>query len=692
MARFAIAAYKDFLLMHTTPARVYRSQREAIGTTLRDLRARPFVARPINNELRVLDLFAGAGGFSSGLTRVISDLRRSGHSIELHLSMLNHWEIAMETARTNLGSVNIINASIENIDPLEAVPEGYLDLLLASPECIYHSSARGNRPINDQRRSTAGEVRKFLTDLDVRALILENVVEFRNWGPLDEKNRPIPERRGEFFDAFVRAIRKLHYTVDYRPVVASVYGDPTSRKRLFLQALRDRHVVWPKVTHSENGHLPGTKPLVTARDILDFNNKGQDIYDRVDPHVPKTLRRIIIGLRDQIAKAPLAAAYITANERYMRVSEEFHNQMKLKPTEGRLKRKLTRAERAQCQAITQRARLEKKIATEAIFQEPVGVFTIDELRGALDASLVGEDHCAMTSLSPVITKLYGTGTTSDINAPLDTVTAGGINFGLAEPTNQPVQPVLLTVNHGATDDHERRSPALDEPLPTLTSKGSVGIADPFILRANASDTSSWDDAITPIDEPLRTVTTKNNLSLIRPDAVLLPQHNFGKETVGSLDEPLPAITTIARHGIAEPSIEPPAPAADPAPVEPFLLPQQRWGADTDSIARPLRTITVKNGTGIVQTTVDTTALRPGRPWIVIVGLGVFELGIAYRMLTPDELARAMSFITKDHTYKFIGSRQLQTHQIGNAVAVETAKAIIGTTLAQYLHEERTCVA
>jgi DNA (cytosine-5)-methyltransferase 1 len=78
-----------------------------------------------------------------------------------------------------------------------AVPEGYLDLLMASPTCTHHSVARGGKPTSDQQRSDPWHVITWFTQLRVKRAIIENVPEFVGWGPVDRRSSAaeIPQGR-----------------------------------------------------------------------------------------------------------------------------------------------------------------------------------------------------------------------------------------------------------------------------------------------------------------------------------------------------------------------------------------------------------------------------------------------------------------------------------------------------------------
>jgi DNA (cytosine-5)-methyltransferase 1 len=583
-------------------ANPYRSEAEALGKRASAFRPNlTLVPKPVPGELTCLDCFAGAGGFSTALLRVA---RLFGFKV--HHTLLNHWSVALDNARENLGDVRVINGGIQDVDPREAVPGGYVDIMLASPECIFFSAARGARPINDQRRSTAAEILRFLEELYVETLVLENVSELESWGPLDEETqRPIVERKGEYFKAFLRAIKRLGYQVSFQHIVAADHGDPTTRKRLFLVAQKSRRASFPTQSHSKNAKVPGTLPWVPARAIIDFDVKGLSIFGRPIPHVTKTLRRIGIGFDDQTAKSPLASAYVEAVSRFQAATAEYYNQIDALPSKKKLGRELTKDEKTLVKAVKQTAQRQHRLLVEEIFRTPVAEFTWEDLLLHESVQPTIQDDKRLTlgtlnAVAPVVTKLYGTGTVSDVNAPLDTVTAGGINFGVANPVPDTF---LVTVNHGDTNEENGRHTSLDAPLNTVTTKGSHGVVEPFCLRANASDTSAWDDAITRVDAPLRTVTTKNNLSLVLPDATILPQHTYNRDTTSTPDVPLPTITTISRHGLAQPTVDVPGSTPDA-----FICSRNSQKANTNNrthaLDEPVLTATASGAGYLVDPTIE----------------------------------------------------------------------------------------
>jgi DNA (cytosine-5)-methyltransferase 1 len=246
--------------------------------------------------LKVADLFCGAGGTSTGAIEAIHAL-----GFTPHLTAVNHWDVAIATHSANHPGARHFCASIDDLNPRSLFAEGELDLLWASPECTHHSTARGGRPINDQSRATAHCVTRWAEALRPPVIMVENVPEFETWGPIGSNGRPLQSRKGETFRAWLELLHSLGYSVDYRRLIAANYGDPTTRERLFVQAVRGRRrIVWPSPTHAQPAPdlfaMDGRKPWVSAADIIDWSIPGRSIFTRERPLAPNTMKRIRDGL------------------------------------------------------------------------------------------------------------------------------------------------------------------------------------------------------------------------------------------------------------------------------------------------------------------------------------------------------------------------------------------------------------
>lgn len=245
-----------------------------------------------HKELTIVDMFCGGGGESCGLMQAAAEM-----DYNVHLCAINHWERAIETHAANYPNAEHHCESVEKLDPTKVVKNKKLDLLWASPECTHHSNARGGRPRSDQSRSSAWMILKWLSELHVERVIIENVKEFLSWGALDENGKPVPELKGHTFNAFITSLQSLGYTVDWQLLRACDYGSPTIRTRLFIQAVKgNKQIIWPEISHHKEENLDGYKPWVPARNIIDWSLHGESIFRRKKPLAENTLKRIETGI------------------------------------------------------------------------------------------------------------------------------------------------------------------------------------------------------------------------------------------------------------------------------------------------------------------------------------------------------------------------------------------------------------
>jgi len=251
-------------------------------------------------SMRVLvaDLLCGAGGSSTGCGRALAEL-----GLGMDLVCVNHWPVAIETHARNHPTARHHVQDIATVRPHLVVPEGYLDLLMASPTCTHHSIARGGKPTSDQQRSDPWHVITWLTELRVKRIIIENVWEFTSWGPVDpETGKPIKARRGEYFKAWIDALRRIGFDVEWRKLNAADYGDATTRQRFILMGRSDGiPIQWPVPSHQRRGGkqialFPTLKEWRGAREIIDWGITGASVYNRKRPLALKTLRRIEAGI------------------------------------------------------------------------------------------------------------------------------------------------------------------------------------------------------------------------------------------------------------------------------------------------------------------------------------------------------------------------------------------------------------
>jgi len=304
----------------------------------------------------VIDSFAGGGGASLGIEWGI------GRAVNV---AINHDPEAVAMHRANHPLTDHYCQDVWSADPVTVTKGRPVALGWFSPDCTYHSKARGSKPIrpkNAKRRDLAWVIIKWAKAVRMRVIMLENVEEFRDWGPLVD-GRPCKVRKGKTFRAWKQQLKNAGYEVQDRILRACDYGSPTIRKRLFVIARCDgQPIVWPEVTHGSNQdslrrarkqrsahnqesaaehrrHHPRLTPFRTAADCIDWVLRCPSIFlnraeatayhqatgDRiVRPLKPKTMDRIRNGLVRYVINA--AKPFIVRCNHGPRKGEHFRGQ------------------------------------------------------------------------------------------------------------------------------------------------------------------------------------------------------------------------------------------------------------------------------------------------------------------------------------------------------------------------------
>ncbi|OKP91871.1 hypothetical protein A3844_01795 [Paenibacillus helianthi] len=226
----------------------------------------------------IVDSFAGGGGASTGMELAI------GRSPDI---AINHDPAAIAMHKANHPETEHYCEDVWDVDPVKATRGRPVGLAWFSPDCTHHSKARGGKPREKKIRALAWVVIRWAIAVKPRVIILENVEEFQDWGPLDEEGQPIPGEKGRIFESFVECLRQLGYEVEWRELVACDYGAPTSRKRLCMEMRRDgKPIVWPEPTHGAPDSLEvqagKRKPWRTAAEIIDWSLPCPSIFDSAD--------------------------------------------------------------------------------------------------------------------------------------------------------------------------------------------------------------------------------------------------------------------------------------------------------------------------------------------------------------------------------------------------------------------------
>lgn len=381
----------------------------------------------------VVDSFAGGGGASTGIEMAI------GRAVDV---AINHDPEAIAMHKANHPETVHYRESVWDLDPRDIAKGRRVALCWFSPDCKHFSKAKGGKPKEKHIRGLAWVAVRWAATVKPRVIMLENVEEFKDWGPLLPDGRPDPKQKGRTFRSFVKALRDQGYHVEWREgIKACDFGAPTSRKRFFLIARCDgQQIVWPEPTHGapntpavQSGEL---KPYRTAAEIIDFSRPCPSIFGRKKELSPNTKRRIARGIQlFVINKADPFIIKVNHGGKAFRGQE---------------------------------------------IDKPLQTITSKNGWGIVTPVLVQMGYGEAEGQEPRVL---------DLHKPLGTITAGGNKFGLAEAVLAPASDrkvdrskATLAASHIVKFKGTNVGQALTDPLQTITAVNHFGEVRTFLQK------------------------------------------------------------------------------------------------------------------------------------------------------------------------------------------------------------------
>lgn len=524
--------------------------------------------------------------------------------------------------------------------------ESYIVEGIVVHNCKHFSKAKGGKPVSKKIRGLAWVIPRVAAKVKPRVIIMENVEEFKTWGPLkqiDGQWYPDPARKGETFDRFVARLKKLGYKVEYRELRACDYGTPTIRKRLFLIARRDGlPIVWPEPTHGNPKSLQVQSgkllPWRTAAECIDWSIPCPSIFERKKPLADATLRRIARGVMRYVVNSDSPFIVPIAN-----------------------------------------------------YGSGLRVNSIDDPLTTVTANPKGGAHAV------VVPTLVGVGARAGQSRPR----------GLDEPSATIVakaDTAIVTAHISPLTHHgDRPGIAMDTPMPTITGahRGEQAMISATLVQTGYGERQGQAARALDIGQPLGTVVGGGVKHAVV--AAFLAQHNTmpngGIHAGHAATDPVSTISAsgaqqqvvtshlIRMHdsntrsgGTSEAGLPParaventlPATGGHAGEVRAFLI--AYYGTDQDpKLDEPMHTIPTKDRFGLVM-------VRGELYRIVDIGM---------RMLTPRELATAQGFplcyIIDRRPDGTPLTKTAQVRMIGNSVCPPLAAALIR---ANFSHEKR----
>lgn len=486
----------------------------------------------LDNRITVV-LFAGMGGGCDGLEDA---------GFHVHVA-INHDPVAVAVHERRHPHTRHLRCDVFEACPREVARGRGVRALHASPDCTHFSVAKGSKPVSPRRRSLAWVICRWAGTVRPETITLENVQEITTWGPLVAKRDPAtgrvlrldgtvaakgervpvqeqwlipdPKHKGRIWRAWLKHLRGLGYSFDYRVLVCADYGVPTIRKRLFGVAQADgRPIVWPERTHAprKDAKRLGLKPWVGAHTIIDWSLPVKSIFDRPKALADASHRRIAHGVVKRVLEeaSPFIVPITHAGGiRVHSVDEPL--------------RTLTTAHRGELSvAVPHLQMMRNSDVPHAGADDPVRTLTAGGARPYMVAAFLQQHTAGSHPGQPG----------KDLADPVPTITSSGAQQGVAA--------ISLTRQFGMGLSRDAR-----DPVPTITTEGQTktGVVAAMLGEMRGRSTSARDAR-----EPLAAVSAKSHAHLILP---FLQHYYSNGKTDDDVQSPLGALTSKARYGLVE---------------------------------------------------------------------------------------------------------------------------------------------
>lgn len=568
----------------------------------------------LQSNIYWIDLFCGAGGTSTGI-------HLAGCQV---IACVNHDEDALAAHELNhpdakhfeedIRDRNVVLKLRKLTDEIRAKDPFAVVCIWASLECTNFSNAKGGLPRDADSRTLADHMEMYIEILSPEYFWVENVREFMSWGPLDENRKPESKTAGRDFIRWINLIKSYGYREDHQILNAANFGAYQSRERLFMQFPLKDF----PIAWPQQTHTKDKK--VSYLFPMERWKPVRDVLDLND-HGHSIFDRKKQLCENTLKRILAGLEKFVGKDHF--ISKYYsgkpeHKNISVDGPAGTVKT-------IDGQAIVSPAFLQTYYKSGSVYspENPSPTISTKDRVAKVDVHFIDQQ--------------YGKSKPITVDLPLNTIT-GNPKFALVNP-----QFVMNQYSGGG------ESSGIDSVSGTIT-----GVPKQNLISCNWIMDTNFNNIGRSIDEPASTlVASRRHPYLINA--------NSSTDSPKNLESPCPSVTTRT-HLLVNPS----------------------WFGHSSSVDEPCCTIIARQDKsplyivaaehGNVAWLVfedDSETMVKIKSFMVLHGI----VDIKMRMLKVSELLQIQGF-PKD--YKLHGNQTKQKKQIGNAVEVNQAKALINS--------------
>jgi DNA (cytosine-5)-methyltransferase 1 len=592
-------------------------------------------------EFLVVDLFCGAGGTTTGFDMAMIN----GQKMARVIACVNHDPLAIKSHWENHPEVKHFEEDIRTLDLTELIeivkqtrissPDAKL-ILWASLECTNFSKAKGGQARDADSRTLADHLDRYVLAIDPDYVQIENVVEFMSWGPMKD-GKPVSKKNGQDWIRWKEHINNFGYRDEWRQLNSADFGAFTSRNRLFgIFAKPGMSINWPQPTHAKKpskGSMFGDlKKWKAVKEVLDFDDEGQSIFNRKKTLVDASLERIYAGLVKFVAggKDAFMLQYNGGDDRVT----DIDNPCNTIPTSNRF-------------GLAQTSFIAKYYSGK-----PAGkVIPVDGPAGTIATA----GNQSLVQVQSFITQRNGGDPASrnvSIENPARTLTATGGNQELVNAS-------FITKYYSG--DPESKISSINDPAGVIRTKDGQSLIQckSFLAKYHGNG-----ENVMSIESPSSTLSTKDRIAKVQ--TVWFDKTFTGTGNVSSIESPAGTIMPTDKHRLIN--------------CEPIIL-NPSHGGHTMSVDVPCPVIIARQDKAplyLIQFKIDPEYSIPvyedDSEVMVRIKIFMSVYGIAdikMRMLKVPELLKIQGFPSG---YKLAGNQSDQKKFIGNSVVPHVVRA------------------